>query len=173
MNKGYAKTYIKLMIGIIIIVLVIVIGMGFIRKEYSAQMIKDIRTDMLLIQAKTKIVGEKVRIKENNANYIGTKVENESQDEVILKLKEKGILDFSVKENNYYILNKEDLEKLDLNSIKLNEGFFIVEYTSNEIIYSNGIQDKNGNVLYKLSDFEIILPSQDNEENENKEEVNK
>ena len=36
------------------------------------------------------------------------------------------------------------------------QGNYIVEYNSNEIIYTSGIKDKDGNILYKLSDIEKV-----------------
>ena len=113
-----------------------------------------IKTDMLLIEAKTSIVAQKVKIKEKDAKYIGNKIEND-ENEDIKKLEEQGIIELK-KENNYYILDDNNLDELELSVRNQKQGNYIVEYNSNEIIYTSGIKDKDGNILYKLSDIEKV-----------------
>lgn len=153
MKRGYIKTYIK---TLFIILLICAMGIGiayYLKDEYDVEQFETIKTNMLLIEAKTKIVAEKVRIEEKGASYVGTKIKKKTEDEEIKDLQEKGIIDLNAKKVKYYILNKENLEELGLNNIALEEGYYIVEYTSNEIIYSKGVEDKDGDRLYKLSEF--------------------
>lgn len=154
MKRGYFKTYVKILffIGIII---AIIYGAGyFLKNEYDDEQFETIKTDMLLIEAKTKMVAEKIKMKEKDAVYVGKKIEEAKDDEDIKKLQESGIINLEEKNNEYYILEKSNLEELGLTAVNLAEGYYIVEYNSNEIIYAKGIKDKNGNVLYKLSDIE-------------------
>lgn len=154
MKRGYFKTYVKILffIGIII---AIIYGAGyFLKNEYDDEQFETIKTDMLLIEAKTKMVAEKIKMKEKDAVYVGKKIEEAKDDEDIKKLQESGIINLEEKNNVYYILEKSNLEELGLTAVNLAEGYYIVEYNSNEIIYAKGIKDKNGNVLYKLSDIE-------------------
>lgn len=156
MKRRYLQTYIKIafFIGIIIS---IILGVGyFLKKEYHSQQFETIKTDMLLIQAKTKMVAEKMKMKEKDATYIGKKIEEVEENEDIRKLQESKIINLEEKNNQYYILEKKHLEELGLATINLEKSYYIVEYNSNEIIYANGIKDKNGNMLYKLSDIENI-----------------
>lgn len=154
MKRGYFKTYVKILffIGIII---AIIYGAGyFLKNEYDDEQFETIKTDMLLIEAKTKIVAEKIKMKEKDAAYVGKKIEEAKDDEDIKKLQESGIINLEEKNNVYYILEKSNLEELGLTAVNLAEGYYIVEYNSNEIIYAKGIKDKDGNILYKLSDIE-------------------
>ena len=144
--------------GIIFIILVIGIiiygVLKYAKKEVDSEQFETIKTDMLLIEAKTSIVAQKVKIKEKDAKYIGNKIEND-ENEDIKKLEEQGIIELK-KENNYYILDDNNLDELELSVRNQKQGNYIVEYNSNEIIYTSGIKDKDGNILYKLSDIEKV-----------------
>lgn len=153
MKKGYLGTHIKMILLVAIIVIAITGVVYFMKNEYDVQLFEMVKTDMLLIEGKTKIVGEKVKIKEKDATYVGTKIEEMKEEESIKQLQEKGIIDLNNKENNYYVLKKNHLEELGLNTIKLNEDYYIVEYNSNEIIHSKGVKNENEEMIYKLSEF--------------------
>jgi len=153
MKRGYFWTYFKIIFIIAIIVAIIIGVVHFIKDEYDDELIETVKTDMLLIEAKTKVIGEKVKIKEKDASYVGKKITNQTEETELQELQDKGVIDLNTKENNYYILENEHLEELGLTTIGLKEGYYIVEYNSNEIIYSKGVEDRNGNILYKLSEL--------------------
>jgi len=153
MKRGYIKTYVK---TFFVILLIAIIGLGilyYMGNEYKGEQFETIKTDMLLIEGKTKIIAEKVKIKEKGASYVGRKIEKDSDIAYIKELQDKGIIDLNAKGTMYYILEQQNLEELGLSNIKLKEGYYIVEYNSNEIIYSKGIENKEGIRLYKLSEF--------------------
>lgn len=153
MKRGYLKTYIKTLFIIVMIVAIIAGIIYFMKNGYDDEQFETVKTNMLLIEGKTKVVAEKVRIQEKDASYVGKKIEEMTDNIEIKDLQEKEIIDLGSEENNYYVLEKENLEQLGLTTIELNEGFYIVEYNSNEIIYSKGAKDSNGNIVYKLSEF--------------------
>lgn len=154
MKRGYFKTYAKILFFLIIIA-AIICGIGyFFKSQYDDEQFETIKTDMLLIEAKTKVVAEKVKIKEKDASYVGRKIEEVKEEEDIKNLQERGIINLEEKSSVYYILEKGDLEELGLVTINLENSYYIVEYNTNEIIYSKGIKDKDGNMIYKLSDLE-------------------
>ena len=153
MKRGYIATYTK-MIMIILIIIVTSIGIvNFLKKEYSTEQIKSVKTDMLLIEGKIKIITEKVKIKEKDATYIGEKLTQESERPEIKELQEKGIIDLESKEYNYYALDKKNLEEIGLDNINLDDGYYIVEYNNSDVIYSKGVLDKDGKIYYKLSEI--------------------
>jgi len=162
MKRGYFKTYAKTFFFILLIALIAIGVVYYLKSEYNIEQLETIKTNMLLIEGKTKIIAEKVRIKEKDATYVGTKVEKETEDEKIKELQEKGVIDLKTKDANYYILEQNDLEKLGLTNIMLEEGVYIVEYTSNEIVYSEGIDIEDGKKLYKLSEIEEIEKNEEN-----------
>ena len=154
MRKGYGRVYAGILFIILVIGIIIYGVLKYAKKEVDSEQFETIKTDMLLIEAKTSIVAQKVKIKEKDAKYIGNKIEND-ENEDIKKLEEHGIIELK-KENNYYILDDNNLDELELSVRNQKQGNYIVEYNSNEIIYTSGIKDKAGNILYKLSDIEKV-----------------
>jgi hypothetical protein len=154
MRKGYGRVYAGILFIILVIGIIIYGVLKYAKKEVDSEQFETIKTDMLLIEAKTSIVAQKVKIKEKDAKYIGNKIEND-ENEDIKKLEEHGIIELK-KENNYYILDDNNLDELELSVRNQKQGNYIVEYNSNEIIYTSGIKDKDGNILYKLSDIEKV-----------------
>ncbi len=154
MRKGYGRVYAGILFIILVIGIIIYGVLKYAKKEVDSEQFETIKTDMLLIEAKTSIVAQKVKIKEKDAKYIGSKIEND-ENEDIKKLEEHGIIELK-KENNYYILDDNNLDELELSVRNQKQGNYIVEYNSNEIIYTSGIKDKDGNILYKLSDIEKV-----------------
>ena len=153
MKRGYIKTYAKILF-IIFMIIAIICAIGyFFKNEYDAEQYETIKTDMLLISAKTKIIAEKINMKEKDAAYVGRSIDEVKDEEEIRNLQERGIINLDEKNNIYYILEKNHLEEMGLTTINIEEGRYIVEYNNNEIIYTKGIQDKNGNILYKLSEM--------------------
>ena len=145
MRKGYGRVYAGILFIILVIGIIIYGVLKYAKKEVDSEQFETIKTDMLLIEAKTRIVAQKVKIKEKDAKYIGNKIEND-ENEDIKKLEEHGIIELK-KENNYYILDDNNLDELELSVRNQKQGNYIVEYNSNEIIYTSGIKDKDGNIL--------------------------
>lgn len=155
MKKGYFKTYAKTVFFIAIIVAVIIAATYFLKDEYDNEYFETVKTDMLLIEGKTKVVAETVKMKQKDASYMGKKIKEVLAEDEIKRLEESKIIDTSKKGSNYYVLERNDLEELGLENIDIN-GYYIVEYTNNEIIYSEGIEDREGNRLYKLTEIKNV-----------------
>lgn len=109
--------------------------------------LQNLNTNMLLIQAKAKTIGENAKFNNDETKYIGQKLSENTSNETIANLINKGIVDVS---NNVYLLTKEDLGKLGLSKIDYEAGY-IVNYDTDEVIYVKGFKYEN-NVYYKLSD---------------------
>ena len=131
MRKGYGRVYAGILFIILVIGIIIYGVLKYAKKEVDSEQFETIKTDMLLIEAKTSIVAQKVKIKEKDAKYIGSKIEND-ENEDIKKLEEHGIIELK-KENNYYILDDNNLDELELSVRNQKQGNYIVEYNSNEI----------------------------------------
>lgn len=151
-RKSLVVTYIKIFIVIAIIVVGIIVALKFLNKEYNSQEYETIKTDMLLIQGQTEVLAQKVAIEEDDAEYIGTKLEDKEIDETIQNLIDKEIVDLDSEDSNYYCLDNSNLEELGLEDVRT-DNFFIVDYKQNDIIYIDGIEDAEGNIVYKLSDM--------------------
>lgn len=152
MRKSLLGTYIKIIIAVLIIGALIYVAIKFLYNEFDKQEYETVKTNMLLIQSKTEIIAQKVEIKEKNAKYIGTKIEEKENDENIQKLINNEIIDIKSKEHNYYCLDNTNLKELGLENIEI-DNFYVVDYEKNDIIYVDGIEDSTGNVIYKLSEM--------------------
>ena len=137
-QKSLVVTYIKIFIVIAIIVVGIILALKFLNKEYNSQEYETIKTDMLLIQGQTEVLAQKVAIEEDDAEYIGTKLEDKEIDETIQNLIDKEIVDLDSEDSNYYCLDNSNLEELGLEDVRT-DNFFIVDYKQNDIIYIDGI----------------------------------
>lgn len=151
-RKGVLTTYIKIILVILLIAVAIYFSLKIIYREYDANEIETIKTDMLLIQGKTEVIAQKVEIKEKGAEYIGTKLSEKQDEEKIQNLIQKGIIDIDSKKHNYYCIDKEDLKELGLNDIEIDD-YYIVDYKQNDIISVEEIQKQDGSIVYKLSEM--------------------
>ncbi len=169
-GKNLIKTIITTIITAIILVVVLTIIAKLSVKVVTNTQLKDLKTDMLLIQQQAKKYSEEVskqtvnldekrqedseKITEvESTQLLGIKV-SECSEEIQLKAKQAGITNLE----EYYCLNKEDLEKMGISNIKIKEGeYFLVKYNleDTEIIYTEGFeyQDK---LYYKLTELEEI-----------------
>ena len=145
-----------LIISIIIIAIIIALIVILINKNIEKGNIDNYQTDMLLIQGKIKVISQEATIQEKDELLKGRKIEENLEDEQIKKLLENKII--SKEETSfsmYYILDKSNLEEMGLQSLKLKEGYYLVNYNTDEIIYCKGIEINN-NTYYKLSELKQL-----------------
>lgn len=149
-NKKY-KT-IKLLFVFLAIIFIIFGIIKYAKKLLQNQKDDDMKTGMLMIQAKIKILKGKSEVNANTNEYLGKKVTDENNQQINELLKK-----IKIPENefqDYYILKKSDFETMgitaEVNNIEDNN--YIVNYNTAEVIYTKGIA-KNNKTLYKLSDL--------------------
>ena len=152
-RKGLLKAYLKIIILILLIIATIYGIYKVASNSYSKEEFETIKTDLLLIQAQTEVIAQKVEIKEKDAKYIGTQVKEKSEDEKIQNLINNKVIDLETKDSNLYCLNNEDLKQLGLEDIQTKD-YYIVDYKKNDVIYVDGMQNQDGNIVYKLSEME-------------------
>lgn len=154
-------------LGVTIVVMIIIagisinIGNNVIEKAER----ESIKTNMLLIQAKTKIIAEEANFvkspsseaqneeQQEESKYLGNKLsdiveDGETLNQNLDKLKlEADELD------KYYVLEQKDLNDMGLNKIQISNGiYYLVNYDTEEIIYIPGYK-YDGKVYYKLSEI--------------------
>ena len=134
------RHFIKYTLAVVIIVAIIVTIVHFARTDYKNYTNEEIETEMLQIRAKARLEFEKYHI-DNENGLIGEKIVNQ----------EYGIEE----EGNFFKWTKEILEKLGLtqNLLKDDE-YYIVNYDTEDVIFSSGIKYKDGNIYYRLSELE-------------------
>lgn len=151
MNSGFSR-FIKFFIIItVIIVLIVLVGRAGIKMLEEKKYI-DIETDLLLIQAKVKIIKGKSDVNANTDAYVGTKISEANSDEIKNIFSKIGLTEED--KEKYYVLYHQDFEEMGIaNDLKnKKDGEFIVNYDTAEVIYIKGVK-KNNEIKYKLSDI--------------------
>ena len=146
-----------LVLVITIIVLLILAGVGITQVgDILEQVNKEtICTDMLLIQAKAKVLNEKSNFNKDETILKGQKLSEIAGNTEIVALKTNGIISESEENyNKYYVWNKQVIEELQLGLEDMEDTqIYIVNYATDEVIYPQGYEHVDGNKYYKLSDL--------------------
>lgn len=148
-------TIVALIITIVLIGMIVAVavtqGTDIIKKAD----LQTLNTNMLLVQAKEKVISEKNSFDEQNNPFKGKKLSEISGSTAIDELKSQGIIQESDENYQfYYAWNQATLDELGLDSIELKSGtFFIVNYKTEDVIYSAGYKHTDKNTYYKLSDL--------------------
>ena len=153
-QKGMA--HIVYILSVVIILGLIIWLLFFSKTKVEDEVLKMYETDMLLIQGKVKVLSKESIVEGNNDGLKGKKIEENLEDETVEKLLENGII--SKEEENfskYYIIDKQTLDEMGLTDVKIREGFYIVNYNTDEIIYAKGITIEE-NTYYKLSEIKEV-----------------
>ena len=149
MKKADGITIIALTIIVIVMTIVIVASLKYVKQYMEQQRIEDIKSSMLAIQSVITNIKNKNTVDKENNSLVGTKLDLENND-TEYQITEKLKNELSTEESTeLYILNKEELNNLGVKNVEINNTeFYIVDYNSEEIYYSLGINGK-----YKLSDM--------------------
>ena len=153
MNKKMHTIKLVILISIFVaIITAIVISSKYINKKVNESKDDDIKTDMLVLQAKLKVIKGESEVNKNTDNYLGIKVNESNNENIINLLKSINIPDEELQD--YYILNNKDIELLGISEEIYNkeDSTYIVNYNLTEVIYKAGIFI-DGVVKYKLSDL--------------------
>ena len=142
-NKGNSLIWLIPLIAILTVI--IINGVQFVQKQMHEKEWENVKTDMLQIQAKAKIVFEKYHVDEANG-LAGEKIED------ISSIEQFGI----EQDKTYYKWTKETLEQNSLSDIKLDEDYYLINYETEEVIYSKGYKSNDGNTYYKLSEIKSL-----------------
>ena len=150
MKKENGLTHMTTIFLVIIILVLILVAVRFVELQYKNEESETIKTNMLAIQGKAKIIAEEE--KELKKELAGIKISDKKEEENIKKLLEQQ--NITIDENSkYYVLDKENLKEIGLGNIELeSDQYYIVNYDNLEILYTKGVQIGD-NILYKLSDF--------------------
>ena len=114
---------------------------------------ENVSTNLLLIQAKAKVLKEKASFSNDETILKGQKVSEIVDNAEVEELKTKGVLD--TEDENYnsnYLLDKQAIEELEIGIDKMSDDdFYIVNYATEDVIYSKGYRHTDGNFYYTLS----------------------
>ena len=141
------------LIGLVIVVLltavVLFAGTNYLKEYVNNQKNEDIKANMLAIQTVITNVKNKHTVDETNNILVGTKLDLENNEtEYTISEEFKNVL-LNLENAEFYILNTEELNNLGVKNIEVNNtAFYVVDYNSEEILYSLGV-----NGVYKLSEM--------------------
>ena len=137
-------TIIALIITIILMLILVGVTVKVGTKEISKAKLEDIKTEMISIKTRAKIVKDKYDFKDID-NLVGTKLSEATDYNT-----EAVVIPDGSKEN-CYIWTQEDLNSQELSSIKVDKDKFYVVYYGDdiEIYYSKGVDGK-----YSLTDLQ-------------------
>lgn len=167
MKSENGLTFFGTVILVVIIALVVFGVVYFTRMQVDKEKAEDIKTDMLLVQAKVKTISGNYILEDDEDILVGTKLSEIEEEQPIKEFLEKGLFDPDEKNKKYYVLNQQNLEELELNKVILEENsYYIVEYTSSEVYYTKGYLDENGEVHYKVDEQTEETKSEENSEEE-------
>ena len=156
MKNEKGMSHITLIIVIILIAFLIFASIYFIRILNQKGKIAYFETNMLQIQGKVKILSEEDNMDKDNNKLKGRKLEENKEIGKVSQLINDGIIsEEEEKFSRYYIIDNFDLEQMKLDNIYLDNGFYIVNYDTEEVIYSEGIE-VDGDKYYKLSQLKEL-----------------
>ena len=158
MKSEKGMTLVTTAILVVVITALVFAIVYYARMQYAKERLEDIKTDLLLVQAKVKTIQENYTLEKEKEDVLkGTKLADMQDDKKIEQFLEQENIDVSEKNKKYYVLNKEDLEELGLKKVELDENsYYIVEYTTNEVYYTKGFTYSDGNTYYTLTEIENL-----------------
>ena len=134
MKSEKGLTFFGTIILVVVIALIAFAVVYFTRMEVDKEKAEDIKTDMLLVQAKVKKIYGDYTLEKKEDVLVGTKLTEMKEEEIIKEFLEKELFDPYEKNKEYYVLNQQNLNDLDLGKVILEDGsYYIVEYTSSEV----------------------------------------
>ncbi len=158
MKREYGITTIKLILIIVLIIGIFCGGFFLLHKLWNVHNIKNLKTDLLYIQAKGKVIKDKHILNEND-ELMGEKIEEYPDN--------KEVNEIISESDKWYELDQEDLEQIGKGNLKSEDGY-IINYDTEDVIYAKGIKEGD-NIFYKLSD---IIKQENTDEGKNDEENN-
>ena len=173
MKSQKGMSYITLIVILIVLAFVIAITIHFTKVMIENKRFETYETDMLQIQGKVKILQQEAIMNDDDGKLQGRKLEKYAEVEEIKKLIDNQTVSTEGDDyGKYYIVDNYDLKNMKLENIQIDEGFLVVNYNTEEVIYSEGVI-KGEKTYYKLSDMKNAGKEEKQEENtqEQKEET--
>ena len=166
-NRGMG--HIKTIILTLIIAASVAGGVYYVRMQYGIAKIKTIRTNMSLIELKAEEYLNKQKAEgKEETNYIGTKLSEIKDNEIVSDLISKGVVTEEECEK-YYMLSDEDLISLSTNVYNEKDSFYLINYETWEVIITSGCRLEGDSILYKLSDIEAADEGSETQNSESEE----
>lgn len=153
MKSENGLTLISTIMLVIIIAVIVAIAVYITKIEVKKEIVEDVKTDMLLVQAKVKKISGDYILEKKEDVLIGTKLKELKEDDNIKDFLSKNLFDVNEKGKKYYVLNQQNLNDLGLEKVTLEQdAYYIVEYTTSDVYYTKGYMDENEQMHYKAKE---------------------
>lgn len=128
----------------------------FVRLQTQKEDLENMKTDLLLVEAKVKKISSDYILKKKDEVLIGTKLSDIKDEQIIQEFLQYNSINIDEKGKKYYALNKQNLEELGLTQVELAENsYYIVEYTESKVYYTQGYE-LEGNNYYDIDNIEEL-----------------
>lgn len=160
MKKENGMGLVALVLIVIAIIAIVIVAVFFTNEQVVDNSLENVKTDMLLIQGKLKIIEGSVEVNSKENTLKGSKLADlKESDEQVKEILAQNIL--GEKGEEYYRLGRTELDDMGLNSVELKENqYYFVHYTDKEVVTNLDVKDTEGNVYHKLSE---LLAAEDKE----------
>ena len=150
MNTEKGRGIIAIIISVLVIVAIAIFAYNFVVNTADEQKIEDIRTNMLLIQGKCKILQETTKVNNNQEGLKGRKLSEIQDDRIISEFLNRNIID-STNLDKYYALSNDDLTSMELDIQNEENSYYVVNYEDNTVYITKGYTvGDSEEVIYKL-----------------------
>lgn len=142
-------------IFLILIIAFIVFGcVYYLRMQTTKENLEDMKTNLLLVQAKVKKISSDFILENKDEILIGTKLTDIKDEPTIQEFLNQNSIDTEEKGKKYYALNQQNLNEIGLSQVKLEENaYYVVEYTNGAVYYTKGYEIA-GNNYYDINNIE-------------------
>lgn len=173
MKSEKGLTFLSTAILVVVIALLTFGVVYFVRLQLDKEKSEDIKTDILLVEARVqKLAGEYILEKEEDI-LVGTKLADMEEEPMVKEFLEKDLFDPKEKGAKYYVLNQEDIQAMNLEDVELEkDSYYIVDYTSIKVYYTKGYSDDEGEVYYTVEKESEKQESREKVEGKEKKEDN-
>lgn len=141
----------------VLIIAFIVFGtVYYLRMHTTKEELEDMKTDLLLVQAKVKKISSDYILEKKEEILIGTKITDIKDEPAIQEFLNQNSIDIEEKDKKYYAINQQNLDEMELPQVKLEEdAYYIVEYTDGEVYYTKGYE-LAGSSYYDIDNIEEL-----------------
>ena len=141
----------------VLIIAFIVFGVVYyVRMQTTKEELEDMKTDLLLVQAKVKKISSDYILEKKDEILIGTKLADLKDEPAIQEFLNQNSIDTEEKDKRYYAINQQNLNEMGLPQVKLEENaYYVVEYTYGAVYYTKGYE-LAGSSYYDIDNIEEL-----------------
>lgn len=139
----------------VLIIAFIVFGVVYyVRMQTTKEELEDMKTDLLLVQAKVKKISSDYILEKKDEILIGTKLADLKDEPAIQEFLNQNSIDTEEEDKRYYAINQQNLNEMGLQQVKLEENaYYVVEYTDGAVYYTKGYE-LAGSSYYDIDNIE-------------------